>query len=53
VQHNGADLVVLKDLIEAGKLTPVTGTTYPLEEVPQAMSDVKEGRVRGKTVIIV
>jgi hypothetical protein len=33
---NGGDLVVLKELIEAGKVTPVIGKTYPLSKVPEA-----------------
>ncbi len=35
VKHNGADLVVLKDLIEAGDVTPFVGTTCQLSEVPR------------------
>lgn len=53
VKHNGDDLVVLKDLIEAGKVTPVVGSTYSLQEVPRAMRDLIEGRLQGKTVIAV
>ena len=51
VKHNGADLVVLKELIEAGKVTPVIGKTYPLVEVPQAMRDLKTAPGQGKVVI--
>ena len=29
------DLLTLKDLIEAGKLTPVIDRTYPLREAPR------------------
>jgi NADPH:quinone reductase-like Zn-dependent oxidoreductase len=53
VKHNGADLVVLKQLIEAGKITPVIGKTYPLVDVPDAMRDLEKGHARGKTVITV
>jgi NADPH:quinone reductase-like Zn-dependent oxidoreductase len=53
VKHNGADLVVLKELIEAGKVTPVIGRSYPLVEVPDAMRDLENGRLEGKTVITV
>ena len=47
------DLVVLKELIEAGKVTPVIDKTYPLSEVPEAMRYLHEGHARGKVVITV
>ena len=53
VKEKGEDLVVLKELIEAGKVTPVIDRTYPLSEVPEAMSHLEEGHARGKIVITV
>ncbi len=50
---NGEDLVVLRELSEAGKLTPVIDTTYPLSEVPEAIRHLEEGHARGKVVITV
>jgi len=47
------DLVVLKDLIEAGKVTPVIDRTYPLSETAQALGHVGRGHARGKTAITV
>jgi NADPH:quinone reductase-like Zn-dependent oxidoreductase len=47
------DLVVLGELIEAGKLTPVIGRTYPLGEVPEAIRQLEQGHARGKLVISV
>jgi NADPH:quinone reductase-like Zn-dependent oxidoreductase len=47
------DLLVLKELIEAGKVTPVIDRTYPLSEVPQAIRYLEEGHARGKVVITV
>jgi NADPH:quinone reductase-like Zn-dependent oxidoreductase len=44
-------LVELKQLIEAGKVTPVMDRTYPLSETAQALAYVGEGHARGKTVI--
>jgi NADPH:quinone reductase-like Zn-dependent oxidoreductase len=44
-------LVALKDLIEAGKVTPVIGRTYPLSETPRAIDYVGGGHARGKVVI--
>ena len=52
-KENGEDLVVLKELIEAGKVTPVIDTTYPLSEVPEAIRHLEEGHARGKVVITV
>jgi NADPH:quinone reductase-like Zn-dependent oxidoreductase len=51
VKHNGADLIVLKDLIEAGKVTPVVGKTYQLSELPQAIRDLEQRRTQGKSVV--
>ncbi|MFC1483646.1 NAD(P)-dependent alcohol dehydrogenase [Candidatus Neomarinimicrobiota bacterium] len=47
------DLVVLKELIESGKVTPVIDGTYPLSEVPEAMRYLHEEHARGKVVITV
>ena len=47
----GADLVVLKELIEAGNLTPVIDRTFPLREAPAAIGYVGERSTQGKTVI--
>jgi NADPH:quinone reductase-like Zn-dependent oxidoreductase len=47
------DLVVLRDLIEAGKITPVIDRTYPLSETPQAIDHVGKGHAQGKVAIIV
>jgi NADPH:quinone reductase-like Zn-dependent oxidoreductase len=48
-----ADLVVLKGLIEDGKVTPVIDRTYPLSEVSEAIRHLEEGHARGKVVITV
>ncbi len=50
---NKEDLLVLKELIEAGKVTPVIDRRYPLSEVPDAMRYFEEGHTRGKVVITV
>jgi len=47
------DLQVMKELIEAGKVTPVIDRTYPLNEVPEAIRYLEEGHARGKVVITV
>jgi NADPH:quinone reductase-like Zn-dependent oxidoreductase len=48
---NAGDLVVLKELIEEGKVRPVVDRTYPLSEVPKAIDYLEEGHVRGKVAI--
>lgn len=50
---NGKDMVYLKELIEAGQVTPVIDRTYPLPETPVALGYAAEGHVRGKVVITV
>jgi NADPH:quinone reductase-like Zn-dependent oxidoreductase len=47
------DLVVLKELIEAGKVTPVIDRTYPLSDTPEAIRYLEAGHARGKVVITV
>jgi NADPH:quinone reductase-like Zn-dependent oxidoreductase len=46
-------MIVLKELTESGKVTPVIDRTYPLAEVPEAIRYIEEGRVQGKVVITV
>ena len=47
------DLQTLRELAEAGELTPVIDRTYPLAEVPAAIRHLEAGHVRGKLVITV
>jgi len=49
--ENSADLRILRDLIESGKIAPAIDRTYPLSEAPAAIRYVQEGRARGKVVI--
>ena len=50
---NHEDLVVLKELVESGKLTPVIDKTYSLGETPTALGYIERGHARGKVVITV
>jgi NADPH:quinone reductase-like Zn-dependent oxidoreductase len=52
-RENHEDMIVLKELIEAGKITPVVDRSYPLSEVPQAIRYLEQGHARGKVVITV
>lgn len=48
---NKDDLTFLRDLMQAGKVTPVIDRRYRLSEVPEAIRYLEEGRARGKVVI--
>jgi NADPH:quinone reductase-like Zn-dependent oxidoreductase len=50
---NYKNLVVLKELIEAGKVTPVIDRMYTLSETPEAIGYVGDGHARGKVVITI
>ena len=51
--ENKEDLLVLKELVESGKVTPVIDRTYPLREAPEAIRYLEDGHARGKVVITV
>jgi NADPH:quinone reductase-like Zn-dependent oxidoreductase len=46
-------MAVLREFLEAGKLTPVIERRYLLGEVPEAIRYLEEGHARGKVVITV
>jgi NADPH:quinone reductase-like Zn-dependent oxidoreductase len=48
---NKTDLVLLKDLLETGKVVPIIDRRYPLSEVAEAIRYLEEGHARGKVVI--
>ena len=50
---NKADLIILGDLMQTGKVTPVIDRRYKLSEVPAALRYLEEGHARGKVVITV
>ena len=43
----------LRELAEAGSLTPAIERTYPLSDAPEAMRRLREEHARGKTVLTV
>ena len=48
------DLLLLRDLMEQGKVTPAIDRRYNgLAEVPQAIAYLEEGRARGKVVVAI
>jgi NADPH:quinone reductase-like Zn-dependent oxidoreductase len=52
-QGNKADLNILADLMQSGKVTPVIDRTYPLSEIREAIRYLETGRARGKVIIAV
>lgn len=52
-RHRQADLDTLRQLIETGQVTPLIGKTYPLADLPEAISDLQAGHARGKLAITV
>lgn len=52
-QANRDDLVLLADLIAAGKVAPVVESCYPLAEGAAAISHLGTGHARGKTVLTI
>jgi NADPH:quinone reductase-like Zn-dependent oxidoreductase len=53
MKPNQADLLVLKELCETGKLRPVIDRRFPLSEVSSAVRYVEDGHARGKIVVTV
>ena len=50
---NQQDLLLLRQLLEAGAVVPVIDRKYPLAEVPDAIRYLVDGHARGKVVITV
>jgi NADPH:quinone reductase-like Zn-dependent oxidoreductase len=50
---NKADMMVLRELLEAGKVTPVIDRRYELSEIADAFRYMGEGHAQGKIVITV
>ena len=52
-RQNKADLAVLRELLQAGKVTPVIDRTYPLNQAADAIGYLEQGHAKGKVVITV
>jgi NADPH:quinone reductase-like Zn-dependent oxidoreductase len=48
---NQNDLGILKELLEAGKVTPIIDRSYALGDVPAAIRALAKGHSRGKSVV--
>jgi NADPH:quinone reductase-like Zn-dependent oxidoreductase len=49
---NAADLEYVRELVEAGKVTPVIDRTFRLAEAPDAVRYLQQGETRGGKVVI-
>jgi NADPH:quinone reductase-like Zn-dependent oxidoreductase len=50
---NQKDLLFMKELIEAGKVTPIIDRRYPLSETAEAIRYLEAGHAQGKVVITI
>jgi NADPH:quinone reductase-like Zn-dependent oxidoreductase len=50
-EFNKKDMMVLADLMQSEKVTPVIDKTYKLNETPDALRYLEQGHARGKVVI--
>jgi NADPH:quinone reductase-like Zn-dependent oxidoreductase len=50
-KENAADLVALRELIEAGRVTPAVDHVLSLAEVPGAIGRLVDGQVTGKLAV--
>jgi NADPH:quinone reductase-like Zn-dependent oxidoreductase len=52
-RQNKAELAVLRELLEAGKIVPVLNRTLPLSEVAEVIRYLEQGHARAKVAITV
>lgn len=52
-QPNQSDLLVIKELLETGKVAPVIDRCYPLAETAAAIRYLETARARGKVIITI
>ena len=52
-QFNKADMMILADLMQSGKVTPVVDRTFKFSETADALRYLETGHARGKVVVAV
>jgi NADPH:quinone reductase-like Zn-dependent oxidoreductase len=52
-EHSQDDLLVMKELLEAGTVKPVVDRAYPLSEAAEAIRYVEQNRAKGKVVVTI
>lgn len=50
-KFNREDMLILKDLLETGKLKPFVEQTYPVPKIAEAMRHLGKGHAQGKIVV--
>lgn len=48
---NREDMIVMRELMESGKVKPVIDRTYPLNKINEAMAYLGTGRAKGKIIV--
>ena len=52
-KEDGKDLETLRQMVEAGQVTPIVDRTFSLSEAPDAIRYLEEGHPAGKVVVTV
>ncbi len=52
-KQNAKDLLVLNELLESGKVTPIIDRIYALSDAPDAVRYLESGQARGRIVVTV
>jgi NADPH:quinone reductase-like Zn-dependent oxidoreductase len=52
VEADGRELAEIAELVTSGKVRPHVAKTYPLDQAPDALSEVEQGHSVGKVVLV-
>ena len=52
-KQSASDLLVLNDLIQSGKITPMIDRTFPLADTPDAIRYLETGEAQGRIIVTV